>query len=50
MKLSEVNIRAVSRGQDELVGKFKMATGDMIILEGRFWSTRTFQEKLKGSW
>ena len=29
-KLSEVNIRAVSRGQNELIGKFKMAAGDVI--------------------
>ena len=29
-KLSEVNTRAVSRGQNELIGKLKMATGDMI--------------------
>ena len=27
-KLSEVNARAVSRRQNELVGKFKMAAGD----------------------
>ena len=27
--LSEVNTRDVSRGQNELVGKFKMAAGDM---------------------
>ena len=29
-KLSEVNARAGSRRQNELVGKFKMATGDMV--------------------
>ena len=29
-KLSEVNIRAVSRGQNELIGKFKMVSGDVI--------------------
>ena len=34
-KLSgEVNARAVSRGQDKLVGKFKMAVGDMISIRG----------------
>ena len=27
-KLSEINTRAVSRRQNELVGKFKMAAGD----------------------
>ena len=31
-KLSEVNTRAVSRRQNELIGKFKMATGDVIII------------------
>ena len=31
-KLSEVNTRAVCRGQNELVGEFKMAAGDMIVV------------------
>ena len=31
-KLSEVNARAVSRGQNELVCKFKMAAGDMVSI------------------
>ena len=31
-RLSEVNARAVSRGQDELVGKFKMVVGDVILI------------------
>ena len=31
-KLSEVNIRAVSRGQNELRGKFKMTAGDVISI------------------
>ena len=30
----EVNARAVSRRQNELVGKFKMATGDMVSIRG----------------
>ena len=30
-KLSEVNVRAVSRGQNELIGKFKMRVGDMLV-------------------
>ena len=34
-KLSEVNTRAVSRRQNELVGKFKMATGDMVSIRGQ---------------
>ena len=33
-KLFEVNTRAVSRGQDELIGKFKMAVGDVRGLNG----------------
>ena len=33
-KLSEVNTSAVSRGQNKLIGKFKMVSGDVIsILE-----------------
>ena len=34
-KLYEVNTRAVSRGQNELVGKFKMAVGDMVSIRGQ---------------
>jgi hypothetical protein len=34
-RLSEVNARAVSRGQNELVGKFKMAVGDMVSIRGQ---------------
>ena len=30
--LSEVNTRAVSRRQNELVGKFKMAAGDKVSI------------------
>ena len=41
-KLSEVNIRAISRGQSELVGNFKMAAGDVISIRSRLWSIRTF--------
>ena len=39
----QVNTRAVSRRQNELVGKFKMVAGDVIGLVDRLWSTRTFQ-------
>ena len=46
-KLSEVNTRAVSRGQNELVGKFKMAAGDMLVFWGRLRSTCTFQQELR---
>jgi hypothetical protein len=35
-ELSEVNVRAVSRGQDELIGKFKMAVGYVISIRGLF--------------
>ena len=34
-KISEVNTRAVSRGQNELIGKFKMAAGDVISVRGQ---------------
>ena len=34
-KLSEVNTRAVSRRQNELVGKFKMAASDLVCVRGK---------------
>ena len=33
-KLSEVNTRAVSRGQKELIGEFKMTARDVISIRG----------------
>ena len=33
-KSSELNTRAVPRGQNELIGKFKIAMGDVIIVRG----------------
>ena len=33
--LSEVNARAVSKGQNELVCKFKMVTGDRVSIRGQ---------------
>ena len=33
--LSEVNARTVSRIQNKLVGKFKMAAGDMVSIRGQ---------------
>ena len=33
--LSEVNTRAVSRGQNELIGKLKMVAGDVISVRGQ---------------
>ena len=34
-KLSEVNARAVSREQNKLVGKLKMAAGDKVSIRGQ---------------
>ena len=34
-KLSEVNTRAVFRRQNELVGKLKMVSGDMVSIRGQ---------------
>ena len=34
-KLSEVSTRAVSLGHYELIGKFKMAAGDVISISDR---------------
>ena len=34
-RLSEVNARAMSRGQNELVCEFKMAVGDMVSIRGQ---------------
>ena len=34
-RLSEVNARAVSKGQNELVCKFKMVTGDRVSIRGQ---------------
>ena len=31
-KTSEVNTRAVSKGQNEMIGEFKMAAGDVISI------------------
>ena len=34
-RLSELNARVVSRGQNELVCKFKVAAGDMVSIRGQ---------------
>ena len=34
-RLSEVNARGVSRGQNELVCKLKMTAGDMVSIRGQ---------------
>ena len=44
-----VNTRAVSRGQNELIGKFKMTAGDVIVLGSRLWSTCKYQQELEGN-
>ena len=45
-KLSEVNARTESRGQNELIGKFKMAADDVISLH-KIWErkVKTLTEK-----
>ena len=35
-RLPGVNTRDVSTGQGEMIGKFKMATGDVISIRGQF--------------
>ena len=51
-ELCEINSGAVLGGWDELVGWIKMATSNLVGVggRGRFCSTRTFQQELKGSW
>ena len=50
IEISEVNTRDMSRGQNELIGNFKMAENDVINIGGRLWSTHTFLKELKGNW
>ena len=40
-KLSKVKARAVSRGQNELVGKFKMAAFDMVGIRGTVYGVHS---------
>jgi hypothetical protein len=41
----------VSRGQNELIGKFRMAADYLISIgEGVGYETHTFQQELKGDW
>ena len=51
-KLSEVNNRAVFKGQNKLIGEFKMAAGDVIsIREQRLkFSLRTLLMLLLKDW
>ena len=45
--LSEVNTRALSRVQKELIGEFKMAAGDVIRIRDSLWSTSTYFKRNK---
>ena len=49
-KSSEVNTRAVSRGQNELIGEFKMAAAYVISIWEQVMEDMYFQQELKGSW
>ena len=49
-KLSEVNTRAVSRGQDRLIGKFMMVAGDVISIRGQVLEFIYIPNEFKGSW
>ena len=46
-RLSKVNARAVSRGQNELVCKFKMAAGDMVSIRGQVMEYRYIPTGIK---
>ena len=46
-RLSEVNARTVSRRQNELVGKFKMAAGDMVSIRGQVMEYMYFPTGIK---
>ena len=47
-KLSKVNVRAVSRGQNKLEGKFKMAAGDMVSIRGQVMEYMYIPTGIKG--
>ena len=48
-RLSEVNARAMSKGQNELVCKFKMAAGDMVSIRGTGYGVHVhFNRNQKG--
>ena len=47
-KLSEVNARTVSRRQNELVGKFKMAVGDLVSIRGQVMEYTYIPTGIKG--
>ena len=44
-KLSEVNARAVSRGQNELLGKFKRVAGDLVSIRGAGYGVHIHSNK-----
>ena len=49
-KLSEGNARAVSRGQNELVWKFKMAAGGMVSIRGQVMEYTYIPTGIKRRW
>ena len=49
-RLSEVNAKAVSRGQMHWYASSRWRWVIWSVLGGRLWSKRTFQQELKGSW
>ena len=46
-KLSEVNTRAVFRGQDKLIGKFRLVAGDVISVRGQVMEYTYFPTGIK---
>ena len=46
-RLSEVNTRAVSRGQNKLIGKVKMAAGNMVSIRGQVLEYRYIPTGIK---
>ena len=43
-----VNNIAVSRAQNQLIGEFKVAAGDVISIRGQVMECTTFKQELKG--
>ena len=46
-KLSEVSTGAVSRGQNKLIGKFKMAAGEVINIRGQIMEYKYIPTEIK---
>ena len=49
-KLSEINTRAVSRGQNKLTDKFEMAAGAVISVRGQVMEHTYIPTGIKGIW